>query len=368
MYNAGSEQQPLSGTYSTFYREYDSSIGRFMALDVKAGLYPGDSPYNYASNNPIRFNDPLGDTYMPLLPPGYRTREERAPSSIWNDSPYRPGSGGGGGYRNSPGSGHWSDGINSGFSDWNATTGSEMYRRALGYGAVDIGGMLYDFGDYNLYQAAWNKAPDNASTTYNNVGNGIFVGSVDEWYVDVVGGGFPDDGSGHATVTFTKYILERNKDYSYSQAGFGQETSGLANVGSYLIGTSLLVNEYYREYELNKAIRSNPRTGLRNAFPGRFNGIKNPQVISKFKDLKVAQSLSKSLAKPLFGVGLVLTAIDVYNNDFSSSSLVWGFADTAVGLAPLLITTGPAAPFIAVGAGVYFTGRFAYNLYDTYEQ
>jgi RHS repeat-associated protein len=65
MYNAGSEQQPLSGTYSTFYREYDSSIGRFMALDVKASLYPGDSPYSYALNNPMRYNDPYGDTADP---------------------------------------------------------------------------------------------------------------------------------------------------------------------------------------------------------------------------------------------------------------------------------------------------------------
>ena len=44
-----------------FYREYDPALGRMTSVDPVAGKYSSLSPYNYAFNDPVTYNDPLGD-------------------------------------------------------------------------------------------------------------------------------------------------------------------------------------------------------------------------------------------------------------------------------------------------------------------
>lgn len=65
LYNGGAELQDdfggAYGIYSTFYREYDPVLGRFNAVDPKVDMLNATTPYQYAFNNPIRFNDPNGD-------------------------------------------------------------------------------------------------------------------------------------------------------------------------------------------------------------------------------------------------------------------------------------------------------------------
>ncbi|HAA17647.1 MAG TPA: hypothetical protein DCP28_02295, partial [Cytophagales bacterium] len=67
LYNAGAELQDdfggAYGNYSTFYREYDPALGRFNAVDPKADWMNALTPYQYANNDPINFNDPLGDHF-----------------------------------------------------------------------------------------------------------------------------------------------------------------------------------------------------------------------------------------------------------------------------------------------------------------
>ncbi len=65
LYNAGSEWQDEFGGvidyYSTFFREYDPVIGRFNSVDPKAAITVELSIYHYSGNNPVNFNDPMGD-------------------------------------------------------------------------------------------------------------------------------------------------------------------------------------------------------------------------------------------------------------------------------------------------------------------
>jgi len=61
LYNGGVEKNDLTGYYETFYRSYDPSIGRFHQVDVMAAAFTSQTPYNYAFNDPVRLNDPLGD-------------------------------------------------------------------------------------------------------------------------------------------------------------------------------------------------------------------------------------------------------------------------------------------------------------------
>jgi RHS repeat-associated protein len=66
LYNAGSELNNLTGTYETFFRGYDPSIGRMSGVDIMADKYSSLSPYNYAFNDPVFFNDPSGADAAPL--------------------------------------------------------------------------------------------------------------------------------------------------------------------------------------------------------------------------------------------------------------------------------------------------------------
>ncbi|WP_191906353.1 RHS repeat-associated core domain-containing protein [Hymenobacter baengnokdamensis] len=49
------------GVYSTFYRNYDPTTGRFQGVDPLADSYADSSPYAFSSNDPVNFNDPAGD-------------------------------------------------------------------------------------------------------------------------------------------------------------------------------------------------------------------------------------------------------------------------------------------------------------------
>ncbi len=62
-YNGGNEYEDEGElNYSnTFYRKYDAQIGRFTGVDIRAEEAAFINPYQFGYNNPVMFNDPMGD-------------------------------------------------------------------------------------------------------------------------------------------------------------------------------------------------------------------------------------------------------------------------------------------------------------------
>jgi len=60
LYNAASELNETTNNYQTFFRDYDPALVRMVGVDIMAHKYSSITPYNYAFNDPIAFNDPSG--------------------------------------------------------------------------------------------------------------------------------------------------------------------------------------------------------------------------------------------------------------------------------------------------------------------
>jgi RHS repeat-associated protein len=71
-FNGGGEYEEDFGVnyYNTMLRKYDPQIGRFAGVDMLAEQSLGSSPYQYASNDPIFFNDQTGAFNIPPGLPG----------------------------------------------------------------------------------------------------------------------------------------------------------------------------------------------------------------------------------------------------------------------------------------------------------
>lgn len=140
-----------------------------------------------------------------------------------------------------------------------------------------------------------------------------------------------------------------NDENGNSQGG-GQQAGLMTNLNitAYLAGA---VSSMY-ESHLGKETQA-----LQKAAKGAFA---NKRAIAKAIDFNKAMAKGmKVVGEKLFGVGVVLSAIDVVDNKFSASSVSWATLDTAMGAVG--VWGGP------VGAGVlliYATGRIGYEVYE----
>jgi len=60
LYNEGSELNNTTAMYDLPFRNYDAALGRFFQVDLLAAKNHPYSPYAYAINNPVSYNDPTG--------------------------------------------------------------------------------------------------------------------------------------------------------------------------------------------------------------------------------------------------------------------------------------------------------------------
>jgi RHS repeat-associated protein len=58
--NGGTELNATSNLYDLEYRQYDPVLGRMNGVDPMATKYASITPYNFAFNDPVTFNDPSG--------------------------------------------------------------------------------------------------------------------------------------------------------------------------------------------------------------------------------------------------------------------------------------------------------------------
>lgn len=84
-FNAGTElDNDLGiGMYETAFRGYDAQIGRFTQVDLMADSYADWSPYCFAFDDPVFWNDPLG-----LEPNDYGGRYTQDGSGNWVYTPF----------------------------------------------------------------------------------------------------------------------------------------------------------------------------------------------------------------------------------------------------------------------------------------
>jgi RHS repeat-associated protein len=117
LYNAGNEMNSNTGWYETFFRGCDATLGKFLQTDPMADKYGSWTPYNYAFNDPVYWNDPSGaDPYTTSAREYYESvvdRDGYQDGSVgmygysWNMATYGSASGAGGGAFGMYGVGAW---------------------------------------------------------------------------------------------------------------------------------------------------------------------------------------------------------------------------------------------------------------------
>ncbi|PWG77958.1 RHS repeat-associated core domain-containing protein, partial [Pararcticibacter amylolyticus] len=313
LYNGGSEWQndygDLPDYYQTYYRNYDAALGRFLGVDPMAEASDAVSTYHYSGNNPVMYNDPLGDKKLEALPP------------------------------HSP-------------SGWGAGTGlsQEVLELAWTY---------------------WSMTPDNSEETYPDPASGFkwnpWAGgriSQEEW---LARGGDPkllatavnpQFYSGgwvkKVTVTSTKTTPVNVNETANSGGIVGGDawntTSNSISALGFTVGAG--------EYQLGRVLEKRLAYQFTKA---AYEGWKSPVGSTSFKtiigtinaDTKLVQRAATSLkvgGAILGGIGVVMTGVEIYNGN---KSLVGeGGLDLIMGGVGFIPGWGWAA------SGLYFGGKY----------
>lgn len=258
LYNSGNELNRNTGWYETFFRGYDPALGRFHQVDPLATAASSHTPYNYAFNDPVLFNDPNGD-----YPPGtLETLRGGGSGGL-----YSLGISGahGGSYTSimKASGNHWSDGFTN--SDWTWNGGSPSYKAGLAAGMTDIGGTLYHInGDGSRSALTESNGGYGYYQTYVT-GTGYFDVTFGERFVGLAQQGGPSpwevgwewltgDGPRHRDFTNGDQFTEMLRQHDHVAATRGIILGRIANSGKltgsnpYSLSGIQGVGKYLKDY------------------------------------------------------------------------------------------------------------------------
>lgn len=149
LYNEGSELNTNTYWYDLPYRNYDPALGRFAQIDPLATSDHTLTPYHYAGNDPISFNDPSGLARRQQNNGGFGDESERR----------QDGTSGGWGMDAGGSASAWRDGAgSSGNSFW------DVVRRLFGFsdGGYWVNNGVGSFTRYTSQTEAFYAASDYA--------------------------------------------------------------------------------------------------------------------------------------------------------------------------------------------------------------
>lgn len=307
----GHEYLPWFKLYNMNGRLYDPIVGRFLEPDPvvqDASSTQNLNRYSYCLNNPLKYTDPSG----------YRKRR------------LEPG----------PGEERWiSEDAARIMGGFGLPGGYAQYRNNLSN---------YSYNLFNNYQAGQANSITDVTYPFYNVNRN---------YRSIYG----DGGVRIPIYKHTAAYVEMDgiyyfKGYGYTFAGYqvnnGQRGNGYAEA-LYIANT---INSLYEENAtLNLKALTREAQELKNV------RRKVPSHINKAMDAnKFTKVITKSVGKKLYGIGLVFSAVDMYE-DPSASNIAWNVADGIVGWAAFV-------PGLQIPALIYFTGRISYDIYDAYDE
>ena len=268
LYNAGSEWQDdvdgLADYYSTFYREYDPVIGRFNGVDPVSASFESWTTYHYSYNNPVNFNDPMGD--LPQGDPNYGFKGGYEPPTMRGilDAYAAAGNPFSGGFYDPNGGG--SGGFGAGMTDFDFySTYAGMKIRLANYG---IEGLKYGtnkkMGEFGFWQSLEIEGGGYSGVSVgtrftrvesNNNGNSLLFGLAPSIY-DVGVGSYGQFIHNHTTYKTTQDVIKNiylpNGAVRSARAGFfatGSKLVKSAGVLGSLVTTGVSAYNIYSDIE-----------------------------------------------------------------------------------------------------------------------
>ena len=286
------------------FRQYDPAIGRFNGIDRFAALMPSITPYRFGFNNPILWADPTGLIEESVLMDMF----ERSGSGLttWENDGHSGFSTDDGGYV----------GYTSNDTAFNASPGSST---ALPEVTVIL-------GNQQSYQNAANQIEQNIYKT--------------KWYnddddVDLVGLGI--SAAGNVSSGFSGFA-------TYKVASAFKSNSSIWGFQN--------LTPRQQAWRRNVVLGPKGHAGL--GIPGNGLGKYGTKLLKGAKVLGPVATVA--------GVGY--SGYKIYNGTATTIDYV----DAGVGVASLgaavFLASNPVGWAIGAGAGIYFAGRFIYDLVD----
>ncbi|MBW8331046.1 MAG: RHS repeat-associated core domain-containing protein [Prolixibacteraceae bacterium] len=292
-------------------RLYDPLVGRFLSVDPyiqDPGFTQEYNRYSYCLNNPLRYTDPSGYKKAPVKEDAFIMDY----ANYWNRRMLH---GGGSGGSSSGGSGGW-------FSAYTEASRKGYQGEATGF-MNDYYNQVYapDYNGTMSFHYFTNYSKDDQALEPGCNVLGATAYSVRHDFT-IRGGGDLSAGNGYSAALYWANTVNSlyNENAARNLKALRREASGWMKVARKVPG------------RINSAIDANKFTGV----------------------------ITKSIGKKLFGVGLVFSAVDVYQ-DPSASNVGWNVADGLVGWAAFV-------PGLQIPALIYFSARISYDIYDAYNK